>query len=198
MSRVAELITRINARTGATQPVTPGTGGGGISWEDIAYGLAGIEDPLLKNMILLKYAGKNHLLNGVQIELEHRAEIMSREHGWLKRKIKGDSSKVFTDHRSMLRRIAKLALDEYLAPAVCPTCKGEIEVIINGQVVQCSHCTGNGLGHWGIHRRALAAGIHSRTWRNKGWDRRYKDFWMWIVVSEAEALHDIEKRIFSH
>ncbi len=201
-ARVAELVGRLNPKLqGYDIPTPGGTSGKMITWEDISYGIAGIKSEIARVMVLHKYAGEYSLQNQVYKAFLGKVIALSHQHHWLhERFLIGKASKRRYRHMQMLERLAKLAYNEYMSAEQCVTCNGQHSVLIRdddglAHIVNCPTCSGTGLAAWGVRQRAAGSGFHLRTWR-RGWDKRYRSLWIWVLDIERRGLWQLRDRMF--
>lgn len=184
MTSPEKLLARLASHGIDYQGVTGGTPGLGITPEDVAGAMQGLDRGAY--LLLLR---KWVLDTSVQNELFYRVYVavagLAADNGW--KVPKG---------QEYLRKLARLAVAEIVDPMKCSLCKGRTEIWKRGEnkPVVCPKCSGTGYGKITAAERYKTVGIDKRNWE-RTWADRYEMIYKFVNEWEHEALRAIRRNI---
>lgn len=141
-----------------------------------AMGMASVGNPLLADLVALKYANDSRAYRPALDRVTEQARLMSARRDW-------------RAHDLELRLLAKSVLDDWLAPN-CRTCNGmgfrKLPDAPTLEARPCPACHGTGRQPLRMPRK-----LASRA----GWERRWRDLSHWLLAMEMTAAQRVKAKL---
>lgn len=164
-----------------------GRGHGSMTPQMVAAGLAKCSNPIGASLLQAKVTGA---FRYVELEQALHADLMSRafREGWRANKPRS--------LEGMVRQMLRMALFHFLAPELCPRCKGRMTVRDRALRADapCPRCSGQGSVGMSAREMSAELGLTPTAWK-KRWEQRYSGIQAWLHELYGTAEGDLTRAL---
>lgn len=168
-----KILCRLNTKISQTMPLPGGIAH--LTWEDVCFAVAGLDDPVAKSIILAKWPQQVDSIGVVHDAAEKYAITRSERRGW-------------GIPQEQVVKMAKVAASEAISPMVCPRCKG-------AELLEpCERCFGGGVVSIPVRAYVSMLGISIGMWQRR-YQARYAEILAWLLEKESDGLAHVMRRL---